>query len=157
MPRVRISWGDAMIDHWLSQPTRVEGRSLFVNGRAYLVSTHALEQLQARHLRLPDAIDVLRFGRRWFDTGAWHHAIGRREVIRHERAFPGIVRLEGLQVVAAPDGTILTAYRNRTLVVKDDRKRSRRRAWEPGADHVFDAGFVMGAAARGAASYGALR
>jgi hypothetical protein len=56
---------------------------------------------------------ALRFGRVAHVRGGQIHAIGRKEVARYRQAGIDLTRYEGVQVVCAPDGAILTVYRNR--------------------------------------------
>ena len=106
-------------------PATMHARVLRVGDRTYALSYTARRRIDGRHLSLRDVVTVLTLGRRWFDTGAWHHTIGRREVQRYRYTRPDLARLEGLQVICSPDDTILTAYRNREIVVKHDRRLPR--------------------------------
>lgn len=78
-------------------------------------SRHAQRRMSQRAIQ-PDDVELARaYGRLVHARGAAFHVIGRREV--RAAAIDGIDlrRLEGLHVVEARAGDVLTVYRNRNL------------------------------------------
>ena len=62
------------------------------------------------------AIDaVLEFGREVFTRGAVIHAIGRREIEQWAEDGIDLSPYDGVQVVCAHDGSVMTVYRNRNF------------------------------------------
>ena len=79
------------------------------------LTCHAAVRMNARRYR-PETVEaVLAYGREAHVRGATICAIGRKEVDRARRAGLDLRDLEGIQVVCARDGSILTVYRNRDL------------------------------------------
>ena len=72
---------------------------------------------------------TLEHGRIVHVRGAVIHAIGRKEITRLRRRGIDLSHYEGIQIVCAPGGTVLTAYRNRDF--RSLRPRCRRsRGWK---------------------------
>jgi hypothetical protein len=62
------------------------------------------------------ALDAaLEYGRIVYTRGAVIHAIGRNEIARWSAAGIDLSAHDGIQVVCARDGTVLTVYRNRNF------------------------------------------
>ena len=88
-----------------------------------VLSRHGRQQMHARRLSIRAIEAALGFGRVVHTRGAAIHTLGRREVDRLARRRLDLRPYEGVQVVCAPDGGVLTAYRNRDF----RRLRPRRR------------------------------
>jgi hypothetical protein len=100
-----------------------------LTGEELDLTTHAQERMALRGIRPGDIETVLLCGREVHASGAVIHVIGRKEVEQYRRFGSDLAPLEGLHVVIALDGAIVTAYRNRsTLMVKE---RRRVRGWRP--------------------------
>jgi hypothetical protein len=115
------------------------GRGRFPWEDEHPLSWHAWCRLHARRLSGGAVEAALSCGRVVHVRGAAIHVIGRREVARWRRRGIDLSRFEGVHVVCAPDGSILTVYRNRDL--RGLRPRGRRRGgrpawWGPGAPPV---------------------
>jgi len=68
----------------------------------------------ARRNVAPDAVDyVLTYGRMIRRTGAMFYFLGRRDIPPCDRRASWASRLEGSIVIVAPDGAVITIYRNR--------------------------------------------
>ena len=68
----------------------------------------------ARRNVAPDAVDyVLTYGRMIRRTGATFYFLGRRDIPPCDRRASWASRLEGSIVIVAPDGVVITIYRNR--------------------------------------------
>jgi hypothetical protein len=90
-----------------------------------LLTKHAAERLRRRGLR-PSAVEAaIAYGRVVHIRGAEVHAIGRREVELWEREGVALAQYEGVQVVRAHDGIVLTVYRNRDFRGLRPRRRHR--------------------------------
>ena len=77
------------------------------------MSRHAARRMQQRNISEAAVRTALEQGRVVHVRGAAIHAIGRKEISRLRRHGIDLSGYDGVQVVCAPDGTILTAYRNR--------------------------------------------
>ena len=93
-----------------------------------VASRHARRRMSSRRISSDQIEAAIRYGREINTRGATIFAIGRKEIRRR----PGSRRLgdrtEGLQVVA--DGTIITAYRNRSFrSLRPSRRPCRRPSW----------------------------
>ena len=68
----------------------------------------------ARRNVAPDAVEyVLAHGRMVRRTGAMFYFLGRRDIPACDRCASWATRLEGVIVVVAPDGGVITVYRDR--------------------------------------------
>lgn len=76
------------------------------------LSAHARQRMNARNLGLTAIKATLDFGRVVYTRGAIIYAIGKKEVRRHRSTRGDLGRFEGVHVVCAPDGTVITTYRN---------------------------------------------
>ncbi|HEY7983542.1 MAG TPA: hypothetical protein VID73_05200 [Ktedonobacterales bacterium] len=69
---------------------------------------------EARRNLPPDAVDyVLAHGRAIHRTGLTFYFLGRRDMPPPDRGASWAARLEGTTVLVAPDGAVVTVYRNR--------------------------------------------
>jgi hypothetical protein len=81
----------------------------------YLLTPHALDQMNARCLSVRAVRLALTYGRASWTRGARIYAIGRKEVEHWRVRGIDLAGLEGVHVVTAADGAVLTVYRNRDL------------------------------------------
>ena len=91
----------------------------------------------ARRNVAPDAVEyVLAYGRMVQRTGVTFFFLGRRDIPRCDRCASWVSRLEGVIVVVAPDGGVITVYRNRDGLRSITRKMKYRLfEQKPHADH----------------------
>lgn len=76
--------------------------------------TQHARRRSARRNVAPDAVDyVLAYGRMIQRTGAMFYFLGRRDIPPCDRRTSWASRLEGSIVIVAPDGAVITIYRNR--------------------------------------------
>jgi hypothetical protein len=76
------------------------------------LSFHACERMEHRNIGQDAVEDVLAYGRVVYTRGAVIYAIGRREIKQWDEQGVDLSGHNGLQVVTAHDGDILTVYRN---------------------------------------------
>jgi hypothetical protein len=103
--------------------------------------TRHARRRSARRNVAPDAVDyVLAYGRMIQRTGAMFYFLGRRDIPPCDRRASWASRLEGSIVIVAPDGAVITIYRNRrglhtiarkTKYQQDARKQAPSREAEP--------------------------
>ncbi|MCE5245555.1 DUF4258 domain-containing protein [bacterium] len=91
-----------------------------------LMTEHAWARLDGRRIPLAAVEAAFSWGRRVFARGAEIFVLGRKEVAKAARFGADLARFEGIHVVCAPDGTIVTAYRNSDLRALRPRRRGRR-------------------------------
>ena len=77
------------------------------------LTRHASRRMAGRGLSHSAVQAAIEYGRVVYIRGAVISAIGRKEVDRFARQGIDLSLYDGIQVVCAPEGTILTAYRNR--------------------------------------------
>lgn len=93
-----------------------------------LLTVHARQRSRARGIPT-DAIEaVLEYGRHRAIRGADVFTLGWREVRFHARRGIELSRWEGVEVVCAHDGQILTVYRNKNPRALRDRATPRQAA-----------------------------
>jgi hypothetical protein len=81
----------------------------------YVLTEHALDRMDGRRLSSEAVRAVLTYGRSSWTRGARIYALGRKEVERWARRGVDLTPFEGVHVVTAADGAILSVYRNRDL------------------------------------------
>jgi hypothetical protein len=92
------------------------------------LSRHAASRAERRHISI-DAIDAaLEFGQHRAIRGADVYTLGWREVRFYAARGIDLSRWEGVEVVCAHDGRILTVYRNRNPHALRDRAARREAA-----------------------------
>lgn len=91
------------------------------------LSDHAVRRAEQRRIS-GDAIErVMQFGRRFVTRQAMIFVIGKQEIQRH-RDQVDLSTLNGVHVVLAPGGPVITVYRNRNFHRKDFAKSRRFRS-----------------------------
>jgi hypothetical protein len=94
----------------------VEGGSSSHEGQGSSITSftqHARRRAARRNVA-PDEVDyVLAYGRMIQRTGAMFYFLGRRDIPPCDRRASWASRLEGSIVIVAPDGAVITIYRNR--------------------------------------------
>lgn len=81
----------------------------------FVLTEHALDRMDGRRLSTEAVRAVLTYGRSSWTRGARIYAVGRKEVERWARRGVDLTPFEGVHVVSAADGAILSVYRNRDL------------------------------------------
>lgn len=79
------------------------------------LTRHAIQRMQGRAIDSEAIESVLECGRIVYCRGAVIYAVGRKEISRFRVQGIDLRHLEGVQVVCANDGTVLTVYRNRNF------------------------------------------
>jgi hypothetical protein len=85
------------------------------------LSLHAIERSRTRRIPEDAILAVMEFGKHRSIRGADVYTLGWREVRRHAGACAGLDRWEGIEVVCAHDGQVVTVYRNRNPRALRDR------------------------------------
>jgi hypothetical protein len=76
------------------------------------LTKHASRRMCERRLSKETITKVMIFGRVARVRGAEIFAVGRKEVGQYFAEGVDLSRIQGVQVVCSPDGSILTVYRN---------------------------------------------
>jgi hypothetical protein len=93
------------------------------------LTLHAAVRMQQRGLCPADVRATLNYGRRIHAKGVTFYVVGRKEVKRYSEIGINLSELDGVQVLVAGDGAVITAYRNRDLhSIKVDSRMQRRQA-----------------------------
>lgn len=94
------------------------------------LTAHAIERMGVRRLSEEEIASTILYGRSVYTRGADIYVVGRREVRMHARHGVDIAPLYGIHVVCASDtGSVITAYRNKSL--RGLRPKRRGRQWGP--------------------------
>lgn len=83
-----------------------------VEFEAYTLTEHAQRRMDMRGFSLSEVNLVLTYGRKVHIRGAVIYAVGRKEISQCAAVGIDLSGLDGLQVVCANDGTVITVYRN---------------------------------------------
>lgn len=77
-----------------------------------VLTTHVQKRMQSRGISEEDIQEVVRYGRTFYARGAVFKVIGKKEIERYSDNAE-LDHLEGVHVVIAHDGAVITTYRNR--------------------------------------------
>ena len=83
--------------------------------QGYVLTDHAQKRMQQRHITPHILEKVMRYGRIIHARGATYRVIGRKEVAHHAAAGIDLRAAEGVQVLLATDGAVITTFRNHDL------------------------------------------
>jgi hypothetical protein len=78
-------------------------------------TSHAKKQMQSRGISDAAIEAALDYGRVVFTRGATLYVIGRKEIEKEARRGVDLGGFNGIHVVCAKDGVVITTYRNRKL------------------------------------------
>lgn len=81
--------------------------------RDYSLTRHARYRMSGRGISDSAINLVLAYGRQFHVRGAIIYVVGRKEINFFESQGIDLSNLDGIQVVCASDGTVMTVYRNR--------------------------------------------
>ena len=79
------------------------------------LTDHAAIRMQQRGISRSALQTVLDFGRRIHAQGLTFYVVGRKEVALYADRGVNLTNFEGLQVLVAADGAVVTTYRSRDL------------------------------------------
>ena len=79
------------------------------------LTNHAAIRMQQRGISKAALQAVLDFGRRIHAKGLTFYVVGRKEVALYADRGVNLTNFEGLQVLVAADGAVVTTYRSRDL------------------------------------------
>ena len=79
------------------------------------LTNHAAIRMQQRGISRAALQAVLDFGRRIHAKGLTFYVVGRKEVALYADRGVNLANFEGLQVLVAADGAVVTTYRSRDL------------------------------------------
>lgn len=101
----------------------IDGMVSSAASRDVISLTRHARRRGARRNVAPDAVEyVLAHGRMVRRTGVMFYFLGRRDIPACDRCASWATRLEGVIVVVAPDGGVITVYRNRQGLRAIERK-----------------------------------
>ena len=89
------------------------------------LTNHVAIRMQQRGISRAALQTVLTFGRRIHAKGLTFYVVGRKEVALYSDRGVNLANFEGLQVLVAADGAVVTTYRNRNLHSIKAQPRSR--------------------------------
>ena len=79
------------------------------------LTDHAAIRMQQRGISRAALQTVLTFGRRIRAKGLTFYVVGRKEVALYADHGVNLAKFEGMQVLVATDGVVVTTYRSRDL------------------------------------------
>lgn len=77
------------------------------------LSVHAYKRRLQRGIQQQHIAHLLRFGRKKFHRHALYYSIGQKEINRYADICPAIKNMNGMHLVTALNGKVLTIFRNR--------------------------------------------
>lgn len=77
------------------------------------LSVHAYKRRMQRGIQQQHIAHLLRFGRKKFHRHALYYSIGQKEIKKYADTCPAIKHMNGMHLVTALNGTVLTMFRNR--------------------------------------------
>lgn len=94
----------------------------------HILTIHALTRMGERGIPARAVEAALLHGRVYHVRGAEVYVIGRRDVLRHQRRGVDLTAYEGVRIVCAVDGPVLTVYKSRDFRSLRPRHRRMERA-----------------------------
>lgn len=76
------------------------------------LTDHARSRMDGRRIPIDAVEAVLAYGRTVWARGAQIYALGKKEVEKASRHGLDLRPFAGIQIICAPNGDVLTAYRN---------------------------------------------
>jgi len=77
------------------------------------LTAHAKKRATQRGVKTNTLNDIVRFGRKTYQSGAIYYSIGRKEIQKHQKRLPAIKNMNGIHVVVSLTGKILTVFKNK--------------------------------------------
>lgn len=77
------------------------------------LSIHAYKRRMQRGIKHQQIAHLLRFGRKQYQNNAIYYSIGHKEIKKYAAYCPALKEMNGMHLVTALNGTILTLFRNR--------------------------------------------
>ena len=101
----------------LSISKQGEGKKMtgYLNFEDYALglSVHAYKRRTQRGIQQQHIAHLLRFGRKQFHHHAIYYSIGHKEIKKYANICPTLKKMNGMHLVTAINGTVLTMFRNR--------------------------------------------
>lgn len=79
------------------------------------LSVHAYKRRLQRGIKKQQIAHILRFGRKQYQNNAIYYSIGNKEIQKHAELCPALKNMNGLHLVTALNGTVITLFRNRNF------------------------------------------
>lgn len=77
------------------------------------LSVHAHKRRMQRGIQHQHIAHLLRFGRKKYKNNAIYYSIGCKEIKKHGGICPALKDMNGMHLVTAINGTVVTLFRNR--------------------------------------------
>lgn len=77
------------------------------------LSVHAYKRRTQRGIQQQHIAHLLRFGRKQFHRHAIYYSIGHKEINKYADLCPMLKNMNGMHLVTATNGKVLTMFRNR--------------------------------------------
>ena len=77
------------------------------------LSVHAYKRRTQRGIQQQYIAHLLRFGRKKFHRHAIYYSIGQKEINKYAYLCPALKNMNGMHLITAINGTIMTIFRNR--------------------------------------------
>jgi hypothetical protein len=122
---LRLVTAGTNLEKDLCTPTMVVGPRRFLMEDSPLLTRHAVNRCQKRGITPAAVLAALEYGHHRAIRGADVYLIGWREVRFFFARGVDLARWEGVEVVCAHDGRVLTAYRNKHMRAMRDRPAAR--------------------------------
>jgi len=96
---------------------RIISMTCFLNCEdyAFRLSIHAYKRRLQRGIKQQHIAHLLRFGRKQYQNNAIYYSIGNKEIGKHAKACNTLKNMNGMHLVTALNGTVITLFRNRNF------------------------------------------
>ena len=86
---------------------------LSFNDLALGLSVHAQQRRSQRGFHNHHIAHLLRYGRKQYQNNAIYYSIGNKEIIKHAKHCMALKEMNGMHLVTALNGAVITLFRNR--------------------------------------------
>lgn len=77
------------------------------------LTVHAYKRRMQRGIQHQQVAHLLRFGRKQYHKHAIYYSVGLKEIKKYADVCPALKNMNGMHLVTAFNGTVLTLFRNR--------------------------------------------
>ena len=80
-------------------------------------SVHASKRAAQRGVSRQMVAHILKFGRKHYQNGSVYYSVGRKEIKKFEHLCSALKNMNGLHLVMAKDGKIITVFKNQNFKI----------------------------------------
>jgi hypothetical protein len=94
---------------------RMKVMTIFMNPEQFFLglTSHAAQRASQRGMKTKHIANLLKFGRKNYQNGAIYYSIGKKEISKYKNVCPGLKEMNGMHLVTAVNGCVITLFRNK--------------------------------------------